>query len=72
MGEKSASGFEDLIGPPQFLVLALQLLEAVALGGCQAFALTSIDLVALDQSSKVCGTQPIFGAMDSTATHSDG
>ena len=70
---KSAGQLQYLVGPAQFLDLALQILEPLRLAGSDAFAHASMSTSnRLTHSCSVCGTQPILGAIDSMAAHSDG
>jgi hypothetical protein len=48
LGEKRAGRLEDVIGPAQFLDLALQCLELLAFAARQAFALAVVNLIAFD------------------------
>ena len=61
LGKKRAGRLEDLIGPAQFLVLALQLLEVFALAGRQPIALAGIDFLALDPFMQGLGHAANFG-----------
>ena len=48
LGKKSTRQLQDFVGPAQFLVLALQLLDTLRLCGSNAVAHAGIDLHALD------------------------
>lgn len=70
--EKRAGQLEDLIGLAQLLVLAFEFLQPLQLRFGDAFPLTRVNLMTFDPFVKGLGTQPILGAMDSMASHSDG
>jgi len=56
----------------QFLIFALQSLEAFAFRHGNALTLAAIDFFSFDPSSSVWLVQPILGAMDSIAAQCEG
>jgi DNA-binding MarR family transcriptional regulator len=72
LGKKSAGQFQDLVGPAQFVVLALQFLHTLRFGGSDAVAHAHIDLHAFDPFIERLRYAANLGAMDSMAAHSEG
>lgn len=52
LGEKRARQLQNLVGPAQLLVLALQLLHALRLRCCYPRARASVNLIALDPAQQ--------------------
>ncbi|SFU46102.1 hypothetical protein SAMN05216339_102366 [Nitrosomonas eutropha] len=72
LGEKSTGCFQYLIGTTQFFVLSSNTLRRSRSLAVRPSRVPSLTSLRLTHSSSVEGTQPIFGAIDSTAAHSDG
>ena len=72
LGKKRAGQLQKLVGLAQLIDFALQFLDSLGLGIGNDWRAPLSTSDCLTQSSTVCGTQPIFRAIDSIAAHSDG
>ena len=70
--EERAGQLQNLGGAPQFLDLAFKPLDPLCLDRGDVSTKRPSTSRRLTHSSQVRSTQPIFGAIDSTAAHGEG